>query len=376
MDLSFTEQQEMLRKTARDFLEKECPWQSVEELQKSEKGYSPETWRRIADLGWLGTAIPAAYGGTGGSLVDLSILFEEMGRVLLPSPFQSTVLCALAIAEFGAEQQKKVFLPKIANGERIMGACITEASGRYEPQYIKLPAKLVEPNYVLNGAKLFCRDAHIADWLIVPARTSESKNPELGLTTFLVDGANFGMSYRVLKTIGNDRESQVTFNEVRAFKANVLGEKDKGWPVAKRMVQYGALLECCEMLGAARKVLEMTVAYAKDRVQFGRPIGTFQAIQHKCADMATDVDTARLITYYALWKAVEGLPCEAEISQAKTWVSEAFRRVAREGHQIHAGIAFILEHPLHLYFARAKAGELHYGNPDFHRRAIAASLLD
>ena len=375
MDLGLSEEQEMIKTTARDFLEKECPKALVRDMEENEQGYSPELWKKMADLGWLGLAIPEEYSGTGNSFLDLCVLIEEQGRALLPGPFFSTaVLCALPIMHFGSDQQKKEHLPSIADGNRIMVYAQTEPSATWDASGIDLKATAQGDSYVLNGIKLFIPYAHVADYLLVVARTKDGGKPENGITLFLVDAKSAGITYESLKTIASDHQSEITFKDVNVPKANILGKEGDGWKIVQRIAEWGATGKCAEMVGGANQVLEMTVDYAKQRVQFGRPIGSFQAIQHHCANMVTDTDGSRYIAYEAIWRVSEGLDASKEVAMGKAWVSDAYRRVCAVSHQVHGGIGFTKEHDLQLYFRRAKAAELAFGDGDYHRERVAQEL--
>jgi alkylation response protein AidB-like acyl-CoA dehydrogenase len=375
MDLGFSEEQEMLRKTARDFLQTECPTTLVKEMADDEKGYTPELWAKMAELGWMGLALPEEYDGMGMSFLDLSVLLEEMGRACLPGPFFSTVvLGGFTIIEAGNEEQKKDLLPKIATGEVILAMALTEPSASYDAASVTVQAVPDKDDYVINGTKLFVENAHIADYMVCVTRTKDGSSPEDGITLFLVDGKSPGISTTVLKTIAGDKQCEVIFDNVRVPKKNMLGKLDKGWPVVAKMLEMAAVAKCAEMVGGAQAALDMSVAYAKERIQFGRPIGSFQAIQHHCANMVTDVDGSRFITYQAAWKVSEGLPATMEVSMAKAWVSEAYRRVTQLGHQIHGGIGFCMDHDMPLYFKEAKAAESTFGNADWHREIVAQQL--
>ncbi len=377
MDLSLTENQQMLKTSARAFIEKEYPWQKVRDIQESPTGFASETWKQITGLGWLGLPFPEAYGGAGGDFMDTAVLLEEIGRGLLPSPYTSTVVCCgLPILQFGTEGQRQEHLTKITAGQRIMAFALTEADAQIAPASVRLRASREGDGYVLSGAKLFIRDANVADYLLVAARTAEAKALDHGVTLFLVDARSPGVSVTLLRSTAMDRQCEVAFQDVRVPKGQVLGGVGQGWPIVQWTLARATLAECAELVGAIQKVLDTSIAYAKSRVQFGRPIGTFQGIQFKVADMVTDVDGARLITSHALWKLATGQPAEDDIARAKIWVSDASRRVVREGHQIHGGIGFIKEHFLYLYFRRAKTGELMWGSADAHRRQLAAALLD
>jgi len=374
MDFELNEKQEMLKKTARGFLENECPTSLVREMEEDERGYSPELWRKMAELGWMGLVLPEKYGGMGGNFLDLTVLLEEMGRALVPAPFLPTVVCGLVVLDAGNEEQKHLFLPKIAGGEIIMAFALTEPSASYDASGVTVGAVSTGDDYVINGTKLFVPDAHVADYLLCVTRTRDDGSEEDGITLFLVDGKSSGISYTLLKTIASDRQCEVNFENVRVPQQSMLGELDRGWQVVAKVLEQAALAQCALMLGGAQRVLEMTVAYAKERIQFDKPIGSFQAIHHKCANMATDVDGARYIIYQAAWKLSQGMPCSLEISMAKAWTSEAYRRVCVEGQQIHGGVGIIKVHDMQLYFRRAKAAEVAFGDARFHREVVAREM--
>ena len=375
MDLSFSEEQEMLWKSARDFLADKCEKTLVREMEEDERGYVPELWQEMADLGWVGLPFPEKYGGGGFSFLDLVVLLEEMGRACLPGPFVSTVvLGGMPVAEFGTEEQKQDILPKVCEGKAIMTLALTEPSARYEAASVQVKAVAEGDGYVIDGTKLFVNDASVADYLIVVARTAEKANPEEGITLFIVDAKSPGISTFVLRTIAGDKQCEVSFDKVKVPKANVLGGVDQGWGMVKRIMEWAALAKAAEMMGGAQQVLEMTVEYAKERVQFDRPIGSFQIIQHYLADMSIDVDSSRVSLHKAAWMLSEGMECTKEISVIKGWLSEAYRRVAAQSHQIHGAIGFTKDHDLELYFRRAKAGELYFGDADFHREIVAQQL--
>jgi alkylation response protein AidB-like acyl-CoA dehydrogenase len=375
MDLSFSEEQEMLWKSARDFLASKCPKALVRQMEEDEKGYVPELWKEMADLGWMGLPFPEKYGGGGFTFLDLVILLEEMGRACLPGPFLSTVvLGGLPIAKWGTEEQKKAILPKICKGEAILTLALTEPSARYDAVSVQAKAKPEGDHYVISGTKLFVHDAHIADYVIVAARTGDSANPEEGITLFIVDGKSPGITTYLLRTIAGDKQCELTLNKVKVPKANILGQLNQGWGMVKEIISWAALAKAAEMMGGAQQVLEMTIQYAKDRVQFDRPIGSFQIIQHYLADMSVDVDSSRVSLHKAAWMLSEGISCTKEISVIKGWLSEAYRRVTAQAHQIHGAIGFTKDHDLELYFRRAKAAELFFGDADFHREMVAQQL--
>ncbi|MFQ5987487.1 MAG: acyl-CoA dehydrogenase family protein, partial [Dehalococcoidia bacterium] len=309
MNLDFSEEQEMLRTSARDFLTKECPKTLVRELEEDEKGYSPELWRKMAELGWMGLVIPEEYDGMGMEFMDLIVLLEEVGRNILPGPFFCTVvLGGLTILNAGTEEQKKEFLPKVANGETILTMALTEPSATYEASGVKTKAVAKDDAFVINGTKLFVENAHIADYLICVTRTSDGASPEEGITLFLVDAKSPGIKCEVMPTIGADKLCEVVFEDVGVPRQNMLGELDRGWPIVARTLEQATVAKCAEMIGSAQAALEMTLDYVKERVQYGRPIGSFQVIQHYCANMWINVDTGKNILYEAAWRVGEGLP--------------------------------------------------------------------
>jgi alkylation response protein AidB-like acyl-CoA dehydrogenase len=372
MKFTLTEEQEMLRKTARDFLVDKCDKKFVKQMEGSETGYSRELWQEMAELGWMGLAFPGKYGGGDMSFLDLSVLLEEMGRACLPGPFfSSVVLGGLTILDLGTEEQKQEYLPKLIRGEKIITLALTEPGYQnYDASSITVKATPHDGNYILKGTKLFVPDAHIADYLLCVTRTK----PKNGITIFLADAKSPGIKHTVLKTMANDKLCEVVFDQMRVPEGNILGRRNQGWSILQKIIQRAAVGKCCEMVGNLQRVLEMTVDYAKQRKQFDRPIGSFQVIQHYCADMATDVDSARFSTYQAAWMLSEGLACTKEVAIAKAWISEASQRVLALAHQIHGAIGATIEHDLHYYTRRAKAAEIAFGDADFYREVVAREM--
>ena len=369
MDLGLSEAQQMLKNSAQEFLEAECPDTYVREMEDDERGYTAEMWQKLAEQGWLGLIIPEKYGGVELEFQDLIILLEEMGRHMLPGPYFSTeAMGGMSIMEAGTEDQKQEYLPRIAEGQIIVTLALNEPSGRWDAEGIQLTADKSGDGYVLNGTKLFVPNAHVSDNLVVAARTGEE---DTDISLFIVSSQAKGVTQNLLKTIASDRQSEVVFEKVEVPSSALLGEKNAGWATIEKVLQWGAIGKCAEMSGGGQEVLDMTVEYAKQRTQFGRPIGTFQAIQHHCANMATDVEGAKFITYQAAWKLSEGLPAEREVAMAKAWVSEAYRRVCALGHQSHGAIGFTKEHNMQLYSRRAKAAELAFGDADLHLEKVA-----
>jgi alkylation response protein AidB-like acyl-CoA dehydrogenase len=372
MQFTLTEEQEMLRKTARDFLTDKCSKKFVKQMEESEVGYSRELWQEMAELGWLGLAFPGKYGGGDMSFLDLAVLLEEMGRACLPGPFFSAVILGgLPILDIGSEEQKQEYLPQLIHGEKIFTLALTEPGyHNYDASSVTVETTRDNGNYVISGTKMFVPDAHIADYLLCVARTK----PRSGVTVFLVDVKNPRIEKTVLKTIAGDKLCEVVFDQMPVPKANILGRVNQGQGAVQKIIQRAAVGKCCEMVGNIQRVLEMTVDYAKERKQFDRPIGSFQVIQHYCADMATDVDSARFSAYQAAWMLSERLPCAKEVAIAKAWISEASQRIFGLAHQIHGAIGVTIEHDLHYYTRRAKAAEIAFGDADFYREVVAREM--
>ena len=375
MDFNFSEEQEMLRTLAKDFLTKECTKTKVRELEVDEKGYDPQMWRKMTELGWTGLVFPEECGGINASFMDLTILMEEMGRNILPGPFFSTVaLCALPILEYGTSEQKATLLPEIANGTAIWTLALTESSAAYKASEIRTHASLKGEEYILEGTKLFVSDAHIANYLLVIARTSQEANPKEGITAFVVDAKSPGIKVEVIPTIACDKQCQVNFDKVKVPKINILGSEGKGWDIAEFIIQRASILKCAEVLGGCQAVLEMTNTYAKERVQFDRPIGSFQVIQHKLADMLTDVEGLQYLVYQAAWEISSGSPTNLQISAAKAKANEVYEKVCIDGIKIHGAIGFTKDHDIGLYYRRVKAAEFALGDTDLHRERVAIEL--
>jgi alkylation response protein AidB-like acyl-CoA dehydrogenase len=375
MDPRFSEEQEILRKSARDFLTEKCPKSLVREMEKDEKGYSPQLWQEIADLGWLGLAFPEKYGGSGMGFLDLSVLLEEMGRACFPGPFFSTVvLGGLPILDIGTEKQKEKYLPGIISGKTIFTMALTEPSGMYTASAIKTKAVAEGDSYIISGTKLFIADANVADYFLCVARTDSKAKSENGITIFIVDANSPGIKKTVLKTIARDKQCEVVFNKVKVPKGNILGKLNEGWPEIKKIIDRAAIAKCCESVGGMQAVLDMTIPYVKERIQFDVPVGVFQAIQHHCVYMLEDVEGSRAAAYETAWRLSTGRPYSVEAAITKAWVSDAYLRVVALGTQAHGGVSIMEDHDLPRYFRRAKAAELAFGDARFHRKTVAREL--
>ncbi len=374
MDFGFNQEQELLRATARKFLENECTSEFVRTRMAEPAGVTDDFWAKLAEQGWLGLIYPEEYGGTGLGFVDLSVLMEEMGRAVMPGPFFSTVLLGgLTILESGSAAQKAEWLGKISAGEAKATLAFTEPNARWDAAAVTVAARESGGAFTLSGTKLFVLDAHLADVLVVVARTREGKRPEEGLSLFLVPRATKGVDVKLLPTMDQTRKlCEVTFADVTVGADALLGPKDAAWAPLARVLDRATVALCAEMCGGAQRVLDMTTEYAKIRIAFGKPIGSYQGVKHKAADMLVEIENAKSLTYYAAWAVDENVP-EAPLaaSMAKAYVSDAFRKAAGAGIQLHGGIGFTWEHDLHLYFKRAKSSEFTFGDATWHRERVA-----
>ena len=376
MDILPSEEEQLLKNAAREFLEAEVSTALVREMELDEVGYPPALWRQMADLGWLGLAIPEEYGGQGLPLTYLGHVLEEMGRVLAPIPFHSTMVAALTVAEAGTEAQKRDLLPAVCSGDMVMTWAVIERDPRLIPSAIVEQATPDGDGWVLNGVKMFVDNFNVARRCLVAVRTAPASEGSEGISLFLVDPNGTGVSQTPLVTIAKDKQSRVAFDKVRVTNSELVGELHEGWPVVERMLERATALLCCQMIGATRKDAEMAIDYAKNRVAFGRPIAAFQSIQHMCADMLLFADGAQLLTYEALWKMDQGMPAGVEVSQAKAFANEKCEAVVRQSQVIHGGIGFMMEFDLHLWLRRVSAWTMRLGTTFDHRAKIASALLD
>ena len=373
MNFGFNEEQELLRNTARKFFENECPSDTVRRLMETPEGINAALWKKLAEQGWLGLIYPEQYDGMGLGLVDLVVLMEEMGRAVAPGPYFSAVLLGgLAVLEAGSDAQKKEWLPRIAAGDRRVALAWMEPSAQLGPAGVTLTALEKAGKYTLSGTKLFVHDAHTADALVVAARTRPGAGAD-GVSLFLVPKGTRGLEVTLLPTMDQTRKlCEVACADVTVGPDALLGAAGAGWAPLARVLDRATVALCAEMCGGAQKVLDMTVEYAKIRQAFGRPIGSYQGVKHRAADMLVDVENSKSITYYAAWALDEGSPeAPLAVSMAKAYVSDAFRRVAAAGIQLHGGIGFTWEHDLHLYFKRAKGSEFTFSDATYHRERVA-----
>jgi len=369
MNFAFSEEQEELRSALRRFLQEKSPETEVRRLMETTEGYDPAVWSQMADqLGLQSLTIPEAYGGSGFTYVEFIVVLEEMGSALLCAPYFSTVaLAANALLTSGDEKAKETYLPGIASGETIATLAITEESGRWDLDAVTLDAQPQADGYVLNGTKMYVLDGHVANLILVVGRTRS------GLSLFAVPGDAPGLERTALATMDQTRKQARL--ELHDTPATLVGEEGAAAPGLSKTLDLVAVALAAEQVGGAQRCLDSAVDYAKTRIQFGRPIGSFQAIKHKCADMLLEVESAKSAAYYAGWAAAEDseeLPVVASL--AKSYCSEAYFHAAAENIQIHGGIGFTWEHHAHLYFKRAKSSELLFGDPAYHRELLAQRI--
>jgi len=374
MDFAFTEEQEILRKMAHDFLAKEFPKTLVREMEEDPIGFRTDVWKGMAELGWMGLIIPEEYGGSSCGFVDLIVLLEEMGRACLISPFFSTAISTFLLLDVGSEEQKREWLPKIASGEKVFALALTEPSASYDASGIATKAAEDKDGYIINGTKLFVHDAQVADYFLCVARTNLWSPPEEGITIFLVDAKSQGIKITPLPTIADDKQNEILFEGVMVPKGNMVGELNAGWPAVKKTLDRAAVAKCAEMIGGADWTVESCVAYAKERTQFGKPIGSFGIIQHYLAEMWTEIGHAKRLVYYAGWLIEQGLPCTKEAAMAKARMSDVYRHCTRMGVQIFGGIGTTREHDMGLYYRRARQALPLFGSPDFCRERVACEM--
>jgi alkylation response protein AidB-like acyl-CoA dehydrogenase len=374
LDFGFSEEQEMLREAAKRFLADNCSTKFVRQMMADATAHEAGFWQKLVGQGWPGLLIPEQYGGANGTFLDMTVIVEEMGKAIIPGPFFAAALLGVpAFIEGGSDAQKNEFLPKMAEGKFIATVAIAEAAGRFDAGGIELKATKKGSGYSISGEKFFVPDAHVADAILVATRTGGSG--ENGITLLCVPATEKGVTVTQLKTVDMTRRMcHVKFDNVQA--EMVIGKENGGWPVLRRVLDISTAALSTEMVGTAQKALDIAVEYAKTRVQFGKPIGSFQAVKHKCVDMMVAVENARSLTYYACWTVDERVAEAATaVPMAKAYASDMAKNVTSEAIQVHGGIGFTWEHDMHLYHRRALAGEANLGNAPIHREVVAKSLL-
>jgi alkylation response protein AidB-like acyl-CoA dehydrogenase len=365
LDFGLNEQQEMMQTLAKDFLAAEYTDKVLKAMVKNDTGCTPELWKKLTEMNLTGLSLPEQYGGVG-DFLDLIVVLEEMGKVCFLTPYFSTVaLGAGAIITAGSDELKQKYLPGIAEGKIIVTMALTETSVKYKPEEIKTKAVSQGSGYILNGTKVFVPDAAAANYIICPAQTTE------GITLFIIEKEAPGVTVKALKTVAGDKQYEVSLVNVKAAAQDVLGEVSKGWEYIEKVLQRANAARCAEMVGLAEQALKLTLDYAKERIAFGHPIGAFQAIQHRCADMLMDIEGAKFATYQAAWRINEGLEATKETAAAKAFVSQACQRVMASAHQVHGAISFTEDHILHYYTKRARAYEFTFGGAEYQLEKLA-----
>jgi alkylation response protein AidB-like acyl-CoA dehydrogenase len=372
MDLGFTQEQKMLKQAARDFLAKEAPMAKVRAALETTTGYDPALWKKLATLGWLGLPFPGELGGGDGSIIDLTALYEEFGRSLLPSPHVETVVISggLIQALAGKEQQKQL-LTSIAAGERVITPLLAKPGAAPQASAIGMTARRTDKIWLLNGAAGMVTFGDSAESYLCVANLEGGK----GLALFLVGAEGSGMSLTEHPNITGQRLYTVIFRKVEATAESLLGAPSAEWKTVQRVLDRAAVLRCSQMAGACARALELAVDYARTRVQFGQPIGKFQGVQWLVADAAVATHTAALMTAQAAWALDAGLPGQREVAMAKAYTSIAVRDGIRAAHEVFAGVAFIAEHDMHLYARHAKFWEISLGEVR-HFKELAAQAMD
>jgi len=377
IELGLNEEQTMLKKMARDFLATETPKTFVRQMMNDEVGHSTEKWKKMAELGWQGLVFPEEYGGSAMTFRDLTILCEEMGRAVLPGPFYSTViLVGLPILDFGTDAQKKKFLPKIASGDMVCTLAATEESGDLWADDLHMRALKRGNEYILRGTKLFVTDAKAADYMLVAARTSRTQNPEEGITLFMVSAKEWGIYIQNMAVMDQTRKQyEVRFTDVPVPADNIIGEIGGGWPILQKIALKAKAALSAEMVGVGEMAMEMTVAYLKDRQQFGVVIGTFQALKHRAADMYIAMEYSRSLMEWAAECVKENDPdAPTAVAMAKSYCGDAVKFVTDAGVQLHGGIGFTWDHDLHLYFKRGRFNDTAFGDSNVQKEWIARKL--
>jgi len=376
MDTLLTDEQEMVRDMARNFLENACDTKLVRKMETDALGYCPELWQKSVDLGWQGMLLPEEYGGSGLPLVYLGIVLQEVGRALAPIPLHSTVSAAATIAESASAQMRNAILPCVADGSSILTFATEESDPLLGAAGVQLIAQQDGDGFLLNGTKTFVDNFVAAKHCIVLCRTMAGSTGKEGLSLLLVDTDAEGITQTPLVTTAKDKQSAVAFENTHVPSGNLIGELHQGWAIAERMIDRATALLCAQMMGASRKDAEMAFEYAKMREAFGQPIGSFQSIQHMCADMIIWIDGGDLLTFEALWKMDEGLPYQVEVSQAKSFCNEKALAAGRCAQIIHGGIGFMMELDLHLWYRRIASWTMRLGTTYTHRARIAGALID
>lgn len=372
MDMILSDEQAVLFKTALEFAQRALTAEQIERFEGQDPGFAPDVWQQMADMGWAGIVFPAAYGGADLTLVELSLIVEACAQAALPSPlFASVIESGMLIAQAGSDNQRQTWLPLIATGEALLSTAIFESAGGFAPEAINMQAQNTAGGYRLNGVKLWVRDAALAEIFVVVARSGDEAD---ALTLFLVPASTPGVSYQRLSVAGGERLYDVTFVDVDIPADAALDAPGTAWPAVRALHQRGACLKAAELSGIGQAALTLTLDYAKTRVQFGSPLGSFQAVQHHCANMYRNLEACRLLIYQAATRLSAGENAERAVAMAKVKASEAVPAITQLAHQIHGAVGYYRDYPLGLYHDRALAAQAAYGTARQHRRRLAQLL--
>ena len=375
MDLSLNENQEMLKNSTREFIQREYPKEALLDLDKGGTGYTQELWDKVSGLGWLGVIIPQEYGGEGGSLTDAGVLFQELGRGPVPGPyFSSSVLGAMTVLEGGTEAQKRQILPEVAHGRSTLAVAVTESDYGWGPQWVQMTATRKNGGFVLNGVKLFVHEASMASHFICAVRTADDADPAQGVSLLVVDARSSGISVRnlpgFLSWVG-----EVRFDSVEVPDSALLGEEmGSGWHVLESAMERAIPILCAYKVGGCEAVFEMSVAYSQTRVQFGVPIGRFQRVQDHIINLVNHLDAARWTTFEALWKLDIEKSASESVHLAKAVSSEAYYQACNYAHEVHAGVGVMTEYGLTLHTKTSRSLYHYLGGPRYHKRRLAEVL--
>ncbi len=377
MDMEFSDEQKGLQSTARSFLSTEAPLSMAREMETNEEGFSRDLWKKMADLGWLGLPHSEDAGGSGMGNVELVVLTKEMGRSLCPSPYIPTVILAGgAIAAAGSDEQKQRWLPGIISGETVIAFALQEENTFYDARSVHATAAPDGDGYVLNGTKMFVEFATAADKVLVVARTGGEQGDTDGLSMFLIDPNDVNVQMEPLNTVARDRQFQINLAGVKVAAADVIGEPGTAWASLEGVIEQGVVALCGYMVGASERIHEMATEFAKVRVQFGKPIGSFQAIQHYLALSITEIIAADTNAFYAAWTLDQGEPSREIVATAKAFVGDTFRKASDIGAQIHGGIGYDEDMDTTLFLRRGKQYQLSMGDSGFWEDVIAEEILD
>ena len=372
IDLQLSEEQELIGTTANEFFGKNCPPELVREYETSASDFPTELWLQMAELGWLGMPFPERYGGLGLALLDMVPLYVELGRHLVPCPVLDTVaLAGGLVCALGSEQQKKALLPAIARGDSVIAPAIMEPDGGYGPEAIQLKATRNGSGFLLNGTKVLVACAHSADRLLCAARTATGVN-EHGISLFLVDPGAPGATIERTPNIAGYPLYAFTCENVSVAEQSVVGKVDSAWPALHETSMKAAVLQSAMVVGAGERLLAMATDYAREREQFGRAIGKYQAVQYLCTDIAIHCHQTRLLTLQAAWRIDAGRRFLREAALAKASASRAAAAMTFAAHEVHAGVAFVTDYDLQLYTRRAKHWEYNLGDLRYHRETACA----